>query len=77
MELKVKTFDQLSTKELYEILKARNEVFIVEQTCIYPDLDGIDYEALHLFFQEEEGIEAYTVHFQRKARMAPFRLDVF
>lgn len=66
MELKVKTFDQLSTKELYEILKARNEVFIVEQTCIYPDLDRIDYEALHLFFQEEEGISAYLRAFPKK-----------
>ena len=66
MELKVKFFDQLSTTELYEILKARNDVFIVEQTCIYPDLDRVDYDAIHLFYENEEGIAAYLRAFLKK-----------
>jgi len=46
---KVKTFDELSTTELYQILKARNEVFVVEQNCPYLDTDGTDEIALHLW----------------------------
>lgn len=55
-----KYFDALTAGELYEILKARAEVFVVEQNCVYQDLDGNDYNSLHLFFQEDDGtIAAY------------------
>ena len=43
MSLKSKYFGELTTKELYEILKARAEIFVVEQNCVYQDLDGVDY----------------------------------
>lgn len=43
MELKVKFFDELTTRELYEMLKARAEIFVVEQNCVYQDLDDRDY----------------------------------
>jgi len=66
MELNVKTFDQLTSREVYEILKARNDVFIVEQTCIYPDLDRVDYEALHIYFWKEDQIAAYLRAFPKK-----------
>lgn len=39
MELKVKFFNELTTRELYEMLKARAEIFVVEQNCVYQDLD--------------------------------------
>ena len=42
------TFDQLSTSDLYEILRLRSEVFVVEQECAYQDLDGKDFVAEHL-----------------------------
>jgi predicted GNAT family N-acyltransferase len=45
----IKNFEELSTKELYAILKVRQEVFIVEQTCYYLDADGYDDKALHLW----------------------------
>ena len=45
MELKVKFFPKLTAEELYEILKARAEIFIVEQNCVYQDLDRRDYES--------------------------------
>jgi ElaA protein len=48
MEFRLKTFDQLSTNELYDLMQLRAEVFVVEQTCAYQDLDGKDKEALHL-----------------------------
>ena len=48
-----KYFDELTTKELYEILKARAEIFVVEQNCVYQDLDDVDYRSLHIFCEEE------------------------
>ncbi len=59
MELKIKTFDELTTKELYEILKARVEVFIMEQKCNYQDVDGKDYESIHIFYEDQGKILAY------------------
>ena len=48
MELVIKRFEELSNKELYNILKLRSEVFVVEQKCNYVDMDDIDYEAFHI-----------------------------
>lgn len=47
-----KYFYELTTKELYEILKARAEIFVVEQNCVYQDLDDVDYRSLHIFCEE-------------------------
>ena len=55
MELIVKHFDDLSTTELYEILKTRSEIFVVEQNCPYQDLDDHDQQAVHVFCWNEEG----------------------
>lgn len=41
-------FEQLNTKELFEIFKLRQEVFVLEQTCLYPDIDDTDLLAVHL-----------------------------
>ncbi len=59
MVLKIKKFDDLTTKELYEILRARAEVFVVEQNCVYQDVDNKDYESLHIFYETEGKIDAY------------------
>ena len=59
MNLHIKTFEQLSSTELYELLKARSAVFVVEQTCPYQDIDGGDYESLHVYLEEEGRILAY------------------
>ena len=64
MELKIRTFEELTTDELYEILKVRNEVFIVEQNCPYLDIDGIDRNAVHFFFEENDRILACLRAFQ-------------
>lgn len=50
MNLIVKEFSELSTKELYEILKSRSKIFVVEQNINYLDMDDIDYRSLHCFF---------------------------
>ena len=44
-----KSFNQLTTDELYELLRVRSEVFVVEQNCVYQDLDGDDRKAIHLW----------------------------
>lgn len=59
MEAVIKHFKELTTDELYEILKLRAEVFVVEQNCVYQDLDDVDLDAYHVYFKEEERIVAY------------------
>lgn len=54
MEIFVKSFEELDINELYEILKLRVDVFVVEQACPYPEIDGIDKEAFHIFGKEME-----------------------
>ena len=52
MKWQVKEFYKLTTKELYEILKVRAEVFVVEQQCIYQDIDSKDEVSYHLFYED-------------------------
>ena len=56
----LKYFDELTVQELYAILQLRNEVFIIEQNCIYPDLDDKDQAAHHLMCFENNKLIAYT-----------------
>ena len=55
-----KIFSELTTEELYQTLRLRSEVFVVEQDCIYQDLDNKDQKAIHLYFKENDEILAYT-----------------
>ncbi|RYG41741.1 MAG: GNAT family N-acetyltransferase [Chitinophagaceae bacterium] len=57
---KIKRFEALSIPELYQLLQLRSEVFVVEQNCIYQDLDGKDPNALHLIGEYEGNIVAYS-----------------
>ena len=59
MQLFIKHFNELSVDELYDILAARAEVFVVEQNCAYQDLDGIDKNAYHVYYKEDGKIVAY------------------
>ena len=58
MNFFVKTFNELSNIELYNILKIRSEVFVVEQECIYNDMDGADVPSLHVFCKNGDDITA-------------------
>ncbi|MFS0644501.1 GNAT family N-acetyltransferase [Siminovitchia sp. 179-K 8D1 HS] len=60
MEWHLKTFDQLTTVELYKILQARVDVFVVEQECAYRELDDHDQTAFHLFAACGEEIAGYA-----------------
>jgi ElaA protein len=57
----VLAFSALTPQQLYEILQLRNEVFVVEQNCVFQDADGKDPESLHLMGRDESGkLIAYT-----------------
>ncbi|MBA3985872.1 MAG: GNAT family N-acetyltransferase [Flavobacteriales bacterium] len=56
----IKTFAELSTRELYDILQLRSEVFVVEQDCVYQDIDGKDEKALHLFAYKNTNLVGYA-----------------
>jgi len=55
----IKDFEKLTINELYAILRLRSEVFVVEQNCVYPDLDNKDQKSLHLMAWEGENLAAY------------------
>ena len=59
MNFYAKKFDELSTRELYEILKSRAEIFVVEQSIKYVDMDGIDYNSLHCYIEDGGRVAAY------------------
>ena len=56
----VKAFEELTVQELYGVLRLREQVFIIEQNCIYPDLDNKDQKALHVLGKLNEEIIAYS-----------------
>ncbi|MCA0972582.1 GNAT family N-acetyltransferase [Halobacillus litoralis] len=59
MEWVKKTFDQLTKEELYTLLQHRVNVFVVEQECPYPEIDGRDPECLHIWKEEAGEVVAY------------------
>jgi ElaA protein len=63
---KIKRFEALSTSELYNVLQLRNEVFVVEQNCVYQDVDGKDQKALHLLGEDNGQTVAYARLFEPK-----------
>lgn len=65
MKPEAKFFSELSTTEVYEILKARVQIFVVEQRCAYQDIDDIDYDSLHIFYKSGEKITAYLRAFHK------------
>ena len=66
MNIVIKYFHQLTTQELYNILQLRSEVFVVEQNCIYQDIDGKDQKAIHIFIKENKDVLAYSRIFDER-----------
>jgi len=64
LDIQTKTFEQLTTQELYDILQLRSEVFVVEQDCVYQDIDGKDQKALHIIGFKNKKVVAYTRAFK-------------
>jgi ElaA protein len=67
MKFKVKTFHKLSLDELYDLLHLRQQIFVIEQNCIYLDADGVDKDCLHLLGFVNKKIAGY-------ARIIPARM---
>src|SRR5699024_6560905 len=60
MKWYAKKFNDSSVNELYNILKARVDVFVVEQACAYPEIDNYDQKSLHLSLEVDERLAAYV-----------------
>lgn len=60
MEWKFLSFEDLSTAELYQLLQLRSEVFVVEQDCVYQDIDGLDQKAIHVLGYADKLVVAYA-----------------
>lgn len=58
-EFSIKTFDELTSVDIYHILKARAQVFVVEQNCAYQDMDEVDFDCLHLVAHQNEALVGY------------------
>ena len=55
-----KRFEELTPEELYAVIKLRNEVFVVEQNCVYQDADGKDVSCFHLLGYADNNLAAYA-----------------
>ena len=58
-EFSIKTFDELTSVDIYHILKARSQVFVVEQNCVYQDMDEVDFDCLHLVAHQNQALVGY------------------
>jgi ElaA protein len=56
----IKTFNDLSPQDIYNILQLRSEVFVVEQNCVYQDIDDKDQYALHLLLKKDDYLIGYS-----------------
>lgn len=60
IKFKISAFKALSVEDLYQILQLRSEVFVVEQNCVYQDIDGKDQKAIHVIGEYDNKVVAYT-----------------
>lgn len=60
IDIIITTFTELTTQQLYDLLQLRSEVFVVEQDCVYQDIDGKDQKALHVLGYKNKTLVAYT-----------------
>ncbi|MEQ8219960.1 MAG: GNAT family N-acetyltransferase [Arenibacter sp.] len=65
MIIEIKRFQELDAQELYDVLQLRSEVFVVEQDCVYQDMDYKDQLALHIIGYKNNRIVAYTRVFKQ------------
>jgi len=74
MKFEFKHFSDLSVDELYDILQLRSEIFVVEQNCVYNDLDELDKVAIHQFFRKNGKMVAYARLLQPGTRFPDFSI---
>ena len=66
MSFHAKFFNELTTTELYEIVRARTEIFLMERRIICRDFDGVDYDCLHCFTKDGNTVTSYLRAFQKE-----------
>ena len=66
MVFESKWFNELTATEIYEILKSRSEIFLLEQNIICQDMDDVDYKSLHCFLKNDNRVVAYLRAFYKK-----------
>ena len=65
-DFQICSFDALTTHELYEMMRARADVFVGEEKILYPDADGVDYDCIHVFRTDSDGrVIAYLRMFRK------------
>lgn len=74
MDWRFKKFEELKTTELYEIMKLRQKVFVVEQNCVYLDSDDLDMSADHIMVYEKDRLVGYTRITHPGSRFADFSI---
>ncbi len=74
MNFEFKHFNELSLEELYGILQLRAEIFVVEQDCVYNDLDGFDKDAIHQFLLKNGNVIAYSRLLKPGARFSEYSI---
>ena len=60
MKIEIKTYGELTKEDLYDLLQLRSQVFVVEQDCVYQDIDGLDAKAVHVLGTVNGNLCAYT-----------------
>ena len=60
MDISIQSFKDLTLFDLYDLLKLRSEVFVVEQNCVYQDIDDKDQKAIHVILKQNDSIIGYT-----------------
>jgi ElaA protein len=67
---KLSAFDALSLRELHDVLQLRSEVFVLEQLCVFHDIDGTDTRAMHLMGHRDGQLLAYARCFPAAVKFA-------
>ena len=70
IEWKLAAFDALRVRELHDVLQLRSEVFVVEQNCVFQDIDGADDQAMHLLGTQNNQLVAYARCFPAGVKFA-------
>ena len=65
IQIHIKNYNELTTEELYGLLQLRSQVFVVEQNCVYQDIDGKDQKSLHVLGKKDNVIIAYSRIFKK------------
>jgi len=77
MVIQIKKYRELSLDELYQILKLRVDVFVVEQNCAYPELDNRDQDADHLIAYNKESVSGYLrIYYPEDSKAAIGRVAI-